>query len=329
MAIFRKKKNKENPYAMISKNAIGDSRLSWKAKGILSYLLSMPDDWTIYLTELEKNAPDGKTSTASGIKELIFFGYIRREQKRSGNGTFGDWEYNIHEEPEIDNPRADNLIAVDLLREDQKSEENQLVESTLPHLVMPITPKAENPLSDNQPLLSTDNTNILNTEGVCAKCASPASIPSSSEKIKKTKQPPAKKEIRDTFRADKLVLNLRYKSIAVSNDMHETWMASEFKEFCEYWADLPNTEKARKTEIGWQSTWRNWVRRIQSRVEKPRPHTDELDECIPSECRWDDFINVAKNPRLNYADAVEARGGFDYCYIHGFPFFEEGHLDEK
>lgn len=97
--IFRIIKDKENPYVMINKQFLYDKRLSWKAKGILTYLLSMPDDWQIYETELVKHSKDGLTSLKSGIKELIELGYIIREQIRNEKGQFKGYEYCVYEIP--------------------------------------------------------------------------------------------------------------------------------------------------------------------------------------------------------------------------------------
>ena len=82
---------------MINKSPLNDEKLSWKAKGILSYLLSLPDDWQVYETEIQKHASDGIDSLSSGIRELIEFGYIKRERKRSEKGHFKGYEYVIHE----------------------------------------------------------------------------------------------------------------------------------------------------------------------------------------------------------------------------------------
>ncbi|GEM_PF-1847306 len=95
--IYRIIKDKENPYVMINKQFLNDERLSWKAKGILTYLLSMPDDWQIYENELVKHSKDGITSLKSGIKELIEFGYIIREQVRNEKGQFKGYEYYVYE----------------------------------------------------------------------------------------------------------------------------------------------------------------------------------------------------------------------------------------
>ena len=100
--ILRISKDKENPYVMINKNVMQDERLSWKARGLIGYLLSLPDDWVIYLQELEKHSQkDGHDSLASGIKELIQLGYIVRERIRSEGGTFSVWSYTVYESPHL------------------------------------------------------------------------------------------------------------------------------------------------------------------------------------------------------------------------------------
>ena len=101
MAMFRKMKNKENPYVMIDKNMLSNSSLSWKAKGILSYLLSLPDDWKIFENELVNHSKDGRESLRSGIKELISAGYIARIQLRDEMGRMSGYEYQVYEEPSV------------------------------------------------------------------------------------------------------------------------------------------------------------------------------------------------------------------------------------
>lgn len=99
MSIYRVVKDKDNPYVMINKGAIRDRQLSWKAKGLLAYLLSMPDDWQIYETELIKHTTDGRDATRSAIKELIAAGYIERSKARirDEKGLLKGYEYRIYE----------------------------------------------------------------------------------------------------------------------------------------------------------------------------------------------------------------------------------------
>ncbi|NKQ22767.1 helix-turn-helix domain-containing protein, partial [Brevibacillus laterosporus] len=73
---------RENPFVQIDKTPINDDRLSWKAKGLLVYLLSKPDDWTIMIIDLIKHAKDGRDSVYSGLKELEHAGYLSRVRER-------------------------------------------------------------------------------------------------------------------------------------------------------------------------------------------------------------------------------------------------------
>ncbi|MGO1314745.1 replication protein [Staphylococcus equorum] len=98
MATFRVYKESGN-FVMVHKDFIHDSNLSWKAKGILLYLLSRPDDWQIYETELEKHSSDGLSGIKSGIKELEEIGYIQRNRKRDENGRLNGYEYLVYEQP--------------------------------------------------------------------------------------------------------------------------------------------------------------------------------------------------------------------------------------
>ena len=70
-------KNKVN-FTQVSNGLLKDKRISWKAKGIMSYLLSLPEDWKFYMSELETHATDGVSSFRSGMKELKEFGYVER-----------------------------------------------------------------------------------------------------------------------------------------------------------------------------------------------------------------------------------------------------------
>lgn len=99
MTTIRVIKNPDNPYVMIDKNTIQDNKLSWKAKGLLAYLLSLPDDWIIYVSELSKHAPDGEASLRSGMRELEAAGYLVKEQDRAADGTFGGYNYTVNELP--------------------------------------------------------------------------------------------------------------------------------------------------------------------------------------------------------------------------------------
>jgi hypothetical protein len=97
--IFRKAHNRENPYALIGKSVLRDQRLSAKAMGIICYLLGLPDNWEISITQLASNFSDGEKSIKSGIMELRLIGYIEKYQERTPNGLFSSAVMLVHEEP--------------------------------------------------------------------------------------------------------------------------------------------------------------------------------------------------------------------------------------
>ncbi len=112
MGYYRVRKDKENPYVLVNKYCINDNTISWKAKGILLYMLSKPDDWKLYENEIVKNAKCGRESTRTGIQELIDAGYIDRKRRRSKVGKFEGYEYDVYEVPyhvrKPDNGKSDN-----------------------------------------------------------------------------------------------------------------------------------------------------------------------------------------------------------------------------
>lgn len=97
MSIFRIRKDKDNPYVMLNKEMLNDANISLKAKGLLAYMLSMPDDWQFYEVEILKHCKEGRTAVRSTIKELIENGYIDRRQQRKQNGKFTGYEYQVYE----------------------------------------------------------------------------------------------------------------------------------------------------------------------------------------------------------------------------------------
>lgn len=93
---------KQDNYTVLDNTFIKDCTLSWKAKGLMTYLLSLPQDWEIYMTELETHSSDGKDSLKSAIKELEEKGYIVKEQK-TDKGKFAGYSYTIYETPKRKN----------------------------------------------------------------------------------------------------------------------------------------------------------------------------------------------------------------------------------
>jgi len=93
-------KKRELPFVQIDKRPVEDTRLSWKAKGLLLYLLSKPNDWQVYLADLVKRSKDRRSATTTGLLELEKNGYLYKERRRNDKGQFIGWLYWIYEIPE-------------------------------------------------------------------------------------------------------------------------------------------------------------------------------------------------------------------------------------
>lgn len=98
MTTFRNRK-KQNPFVQIDKTCLEDSRLTWKARGILAYLLCKPDGWQVRIGDLVSKSPEGVTAVKSAIKELEAAGYMLRKRVHC-NGKL-DWETEVYETPQI------------------------------------------------------------------------------------------------------------------------------------------------------------------------------------------------------------------------------------
>jgi hypothetical protein len=89
-----------------------EKKMSLKAKGLLSLMLSLPDDWNYSVSGLVTLSKDGKDSVMSALAELEKFGYLARERVTNSKGQFSGIEYNIYEQPQREKPIAEKPILV-------------------------------------------------------------------------------------------------------------------------------------------------------------------------------------------------------------------------
>ena len=121
MAVIRVNKTKD--YTVMSNHHFKDKRISLKAKGLLSQMLSLPDDWDYTVDGLCYINKESKTSIQSALKELEDEGYLIRTRMQDNLGRFG-YDYDIYEHPQTDLPQTEN-------------------------------PSTDNPQTENQPQLNT------------------------------------------------------------------------------------------------------------------------------------------------------------------------------
>ena len=97
MAVFRVERTRD--YTVMSNFHLRDKRLSLKAKGLLSQMLSLPENWDYTLAGLSQINKESKDAIRTAINELENAGYVIRRQTTDRSGKFGINEYIIHEQP--------------------------------------------------------------------------------------------------------------------------------------------------------------------------------------------------------------------------------------
>ena len=100
MAII--KVNKTKNYTTISNFHLKEKEMSLKAKGLLSLMLSLPEDWDYSVGGLAKLSKDGKDSVTNTLIELERFGYVKRTQCLNDKNQFDGYDYDIYEEPQFE-----------------------------------------------------------------------------------------------------------------------------------------------------------------------------------------------------------------------------------
>ena len=105
MAVCRVEKNAN--YTVMSNYHLSDSRLSLKAVGLLSKMLSLPENWDYTIHGLTYICKEGRDAIQGAVVELEEAGYIRRQQRHDEAGKFAGYEYVIYEAPLTENPSTD------------------------------------------------------------------------------------------------------------------------------------------------------------------------------------------------------------------------------
>ncbi len=138
MAVFRIDKTRD--YTVMSNHHLRNTELSLKAKGLLSLMLSLPDNWDYTTKGLARICKDGVDSICAAVRELEEHGYVIRERVRGANGQLGSIEYTILEQPAEPSPERENPVQVKPILE------NPVLEK----------PEQENPAQSNKDKSNTD-----------------------------------------------------------------------------------------------------------------------------------------------------------------------------
>lgn len=145
--------SKDSNYSCINNQLINNAGLSWAARGLLVYLLSKPDDWTVNVEHLIEESPSGRDHVYTLLKELETSGYLTRAKHRDGKGRWS-WEHVLREVPfrpgSLKNPNESPSTAEPDLA---KPEINQVLNNQVLNKRTPLPPTA--PPAAEQPNGST------------------------------------------------------------------------------------------------------------------------------------------------------------------------------
>ena len=205
MAVFRVERN--TGYTVMSNHHLRNKELSLKAKGLLSQMLSLPEDWDYTLSGLSYINRESIDAIRTAVWELEKAGYITRRQGRDEKGKMTAIEYTIYEQPQppaLENPTADKPIL-----------ENPI----------PDNPTLENPTQLNKELLKTNlpkkeklNTDISSTHSIPFRSLNPSPLEDAA-------QPPERKrkEATDAYRVYEEIIkdNIEYEHFIKHTDFEK------------------------------------------------------------------------------------------------------------
>ena len=92
--IYKAPHDKAHPYVMIQRETLYDANLTLKAKGLLCFILSKPDDWQVYVRSIADEIKEDKNTVARILNELIAEGYcLRQKHTRNVHGQYIGYDY--------------------------------------------------------------------------------------------------------------------------------------------------------------------------------------------------------------------------------------------
>ncbi|STX81558.1 Uncharacterised protein [Legionella busanensis] len=151
MSVLRIHKKNQN-FIILDKTCLQDIKLSWGAKGLHAYLMSLPDDWCVRVADLQTRSTNGRDSVRSLLSELEQAGYISKSTCRNNtSGKFAGVEYIVYEIPEP-----------------TKKEKKPEPENTFSVAPEPKNPATGKPTTVNPTLINNKNNNNLLTKKAAA-----------------------------------------------------------------------------------------------------------------------------------------------------------------
>ena len=151
MAIYRV--HKTDNYTVMSNYHLRDKNLSLKAKGLLSLMLSLPDEWDYTEMGLATLSKDGRAGVRNALKELEQLGYLVRYQSRE-NGAFSNCIYDVYEHPPLVIPELKINRFIASTTSTTPLSENPTTEKPISE-----NPSTGKPISENRTQINTNKSN--------------------------------------------------------------------------------------------------------------------------------------------------------------------------
>ena len=204
MSVFRVERT--NNYTVMSNYHLRDKDLSLKAKGLLSLMLSLPENWDYTLAGLARISLEGKDAIRATVVELEKAGYIQRRQTTGKDGKFGSNEYVIREYPASYEPLSEEPSSA------QPSSENPSTDYPPAGEPSPVLTTQINKDSRNKEKINTDSTS---KDSFPSPSSPPVSTPPAAAQQqeakgkKRTRRRGVSKEEMDAYR-EMIRENIRY-----------------------------------------------------------------------------------------------------------------------
>lgn len=125
---FRKKNN----FFIADVTPFRDTRLTFKAKGLMTYFIDKPDDWVFHINHMVDQSPEGEKSVRSGLNELKEYGYVVRVAFRKG-GRVADYQFLFYEEPVKYPSKKDLHVDLDAWNQYVADQDQEIIDITVFH----------------------------------------------------------------------------------------------------------------------------------------------------------------------------------------------------
>lgn len=282
---IRRTKRTDN-FTVVRNEYLQDVNLSWKAKGLITYIMSLPPDWQLNLSDLKKRSKDGRDATAAGLRELITNGYCQRCKLRGDGGTFVGCDYEVSDIKEFE--------------PEQPGTENPFLDAPQTENPVAVHPEPDKPDTGNPTQVNTNNTKDLNKPNT--NQSKPANPVVGDLFPDEQKVDDKDKKRTSIFRNSEVYKLVKFGADGVNDysEFEKLFATPEFEKvdliyYFHTVADWSETKQGvKRTRTGWIATVRNFIR---GDIEKKKLHLKPEHQ--------------APQTRLNVAGAMEFLKG-DY-----------------